>query len=360
MNTNTITLDDTGLTTPNPSKIYFKVDLPSHKLRIEAGTVIMIAKAAKDLYDIIQQSKEKKKDNVGDWLLTIDRKLDVILNELTEIKYELRKIEELIKNIHFDFAVKNLENNIRYFQMNIFNLKENPNDIATKNKFTNVNAELQIDMFEIIRQSAFYYVYDVILAFVIQFDLSYGLDNVSKYSKLNLIDITKSFLVRALDKNVKGSFGQILQINLNSKTKLSVDFQSYEGMLRRFCILEEYKVPSSKHDPGGDYSAKIARVGFNYSITGDIESDFALTTSYIQPYEARWVNHKTETNGLFREQQTKEAITVDLNTIIGNFKAACQQYSEVSKNVDYYKGIVDDINKYLTVLDELTAKVQTE
>ncbi len=50
----------------------------------------------------------------------------------------------------------------------------------------------------------------------------------------------------------------------------------------------------------------------------------------------------------------------DLDNIISRYKSACQQYIVVNKNIEHYQNIVNDIDKFILILDKLTIKVQSE
>jgi hypothetical protein len=250
--------------------------------------------------------------------------------------------------------------------MNIFNLKQFPNDLATKNKFTELNADLQIDMLEIIAQNAFHYLYDIILCFIIQFDLSYALDNVSKYSKKMLIAAVKAFLEKAKDPAVLGSMGQILQTFKNTNDQRAAEFHSFpeQRLLRRWCLLERKTImPGHKGEPA-EFKWRIARVEVLYNVQGTIDTEFQLTTHDLGLKEERWVDtysHIPDSDNVADHNTTRDRIHSDIhNNIFAPYLKASVDFKEGLNNIERYAVIVHHINDYLKALDNLLLKVEEE
>jgi len=361
MKTNIISLDENEIVHPKLNKFFFNPALPSNKMAMDPATVVKVVQVAKTLYDLLKKSKEKKKDDVGKWLLELDKKLDQILAELAEIQEQLKKIEELISKVPYLLAEHNLESNLRYYHMNIFDLKEKPDDIAIRSLFTSLYSSIQKDMLTITGKSAYYHLYDIILAFVVQYEIALCLDT-SKYSKAALIEVTKAFLLQAKNAENDKSFGQILQININTRDRALEEFKPYQGPLRRFCILEKRKIAGG--GGGGDpepteYAWKIARATYEYAIQGDVSSEFTLVMNYLGLSEERWVYDSPDVDYVMTDEAgTKDAIVSDIHNIFSRFQDANGRYLKAQKNISHYEGIIADIDKYIALLDELSAGLQ--
>lgn len=341
--------------------IFFKPSLPGPKLAIDPGTVITIIKTAKDLYDLMQQSKEKKKNQAGDWLLQLDRKLDQVLAELAEIKSCIEELRRLVLDLPFQEAVYHLDKNIRYCQMNIFDLKEDPADGSLRNLFRGIYADLQKDMLGIQDKRAFQYLYSMVLAFIIQYDIALLLGN-SRHSRLALIDLLRSYLQAAANPAEAGSFGQILQILLNSRQKLRDNYQAYNGTLRRFFIIETHYIPGhgGKDPEPAEFWARLARIALQYRIEGNLEQGFSSSYEQVGPHEWREVFNREELAGLYKEEESKRLLREELNNITASYNNAAAQYREIEKDIHYYEGICQSIEQYLQTLDELEHKITTE
>jgi hypothetical protein len=351
MTSKLITPEISSTDEPKLNKIYFKIDLPSKELMMGPEAIPVIIEIGKFLYDSFKKSKEGNNEQLGEWLTTANKKLDQILRDLEEIKNELKKIESLFGRIPLSISENNLDIEITKYYINVPSIRQNQN-AANGGIFSGIYNVLQSAFIDIIGNGEFSYIYKLVLAFLIQYDIlcAQGQTNGVKYQ---LIALLKSFLIRAKDETVDTSFGYILKIHKNTLTKLESDFRANNFKFSDSCILEKYITPSGGGE-GNTSIAKIAKVAIQITISGTIDTEFTLTAdNYIGPYEERTIAYRDAQN-MQDENSVRGRLENQVQSHFNSFVNACLLHKEAVKNVDHFQSIIDDINHYLAELESLT------
>lgn len=345
----------------DPKNVHFKMNLHAKAIPVTPQTIGLVITIGKFIYDSLIKKKENPNEEIGEWFYLIDKKLDQILIDLSDIKKELKRIEELIIKIPFALAEDKLDTAIQKYYLNVSTLNHSPKE-AKNSPFSEIYNEVQSAFVTIIGAQAFPHLYKLILGFIIQIEILNARQVAGDYTKdtrKKLIEFLISFLNRSLDPNTPGSFRFILNTHLNSLTKLEGEFIANDAYLRRFFIIGIKKTPPHKGEPG-DWEASIARVGYNYSIQGNVRTGFTHTKTFVEPHEHRTTYDSNEVKDLQRLEETKSTIQSDIESIFGRYQNGHQLYVEIEKNADYYKKVIQHVEEYIEKLNEMHDAILTE
>lgn len=343
-------LTEDELSKPDPTQIFFKVDLPGKELMIDPGTVGTIASIGIKLYEILSKSKDNSDDHIVEWLSIIDYKLDAVLKELSDIKAELAKIEVMIGDIPLTQAENGIKDSIGRYYLNIDDLKEDPDNPETKSIFLDIYNHLQNDLRILFDNNSFFLLYEFVLAFTIQYEIACALKR-SKGTKRAIIEKFLYFLKKAKEPGQKNSFGYILQVHRNTMRRLLEIYQELPNGQER----QEY-VSSSKDILNGPGEGKIkseviTKIAYSFSITGSVQNGFNLTKSYIGEVDRR--NSDGSSNISSNLEKTKNEIEARIQNKFNDFQNASNIYKEAEKNVAILKNIIRDIDSYIVLLEDL-------
>jgi hypothetical protein len=347
-----ISLTEHEYETPTPHDIYFKANLPGKELMIEPGTVATIISIGKFLYDTFLQAKQKKQDNVGEWIIAIDYKLDKILRELVDIKEELRKLEILINELPFREKEGELDAYIYTYLSNVFELRTGSIDLRRGLFEGEIYPNLTIRR-KIIQDHSFAHLYKVVLAFIIEYEIIMVFHFTPYTKRLKLTEL-RDYLMRAKDVNVQGSYGQILQVHRNTLAKLVEDYLPISGQERREYAAKRKTIHYGPAEPK-DFYELVSKIAYNYGITGSIDNGFQLNTNYIGEVDRNEVVSGKYSSLSGNLDETKNAILDVVRSRYASYQAKHELYQEIEKNVAHFESIVADIEKYLLVVDDLLA-----
>lgn len=354
--TKIVVLTEDEYSKPEPTQIFFKVDLPGKELMIEPATVVTIASIGLKLYEILSKSKDNSDDNIVEWLSTINYKLDSVLKELKDIREELIKIEIKIGEIPLINAESRMKDSINRYYLNIDDLKEDPANPVTKDIFTSIYSNLQDDLRSLFDNNSFYLLYEFVLAFTIQYEISCALKR-SKGTKRAIIEKFLYFLQKAKDPEQEKSFGYILQVHRNTMRRLVEIYQELPNGQERQEYVSKREQTFNGPGEGWDRSEIITKIGYNFSIMGTVENGFTLTKNYIGEVDRR---NSQGFSDISRDLEgTKNEIQARIQNKFNEFQNATRIYKETDKNVAVLKNILRDIDKYIALLENLVQSLTT-
>jgi hypothetical protein len=361
MKTKIIALIENKYDKPLITDLFFKMDLSKSELMIDPATVGAIISVGKFLYETLSKSKNNNNDNIGNWILTIDHKLNELLREFEDIKEELRHIEILIDKIPLKDAENRLNASINVYYKNVFDLRQHLNDKANYEIFLNIYNNIQYDE-HTTQESSFCHLYKLVLAFIIEFEIACAF-NLNKKTKLAIIYQLKYYLEKAKNNNEVGSYGQILQVHKNTLTKLTEDYQPFNGQeikeyFSRVTTQYDRGPRRSKNEGGGGdnlsfTNSTISKIGYNYCITGNLENGFALESTYIGEIAQPVIildNQRALSTNL---EETKNSIKNSIQSKFSEYQSKSILYLEINKSIKYFEDIITDINNYVNLLEEL-------
>lgn len=347
-----ISLTEHEYESPTPEGIFFKADLPGKELMIEPGTVTTIISIGKFLYDTFSQSGHKKQENIGEWIIALDYKLDKVLRELADVKEELRKLEVLVNELPFREKEVELDSYIYTYLSNVFELRTGSIDLRRElfegNIYPNLTSRRKV-----IQDHSFAHLYKVVLSFIIEYEILMVFRFTKHTKHLKLTEL-RDYLLRAKDVNEKGSYGQILQAHRNTLARLAEEFRPISGQERREYVVKRKVIHYGKMEPK-DFYELVSKIAYNYHITGDVATGFNLEMNYAGEVEKREVISGSFSSLSDNQEATKNYIMDVIRSRYSSYQARYELYTEVEKNVKHFENMIADIDKYLLVTDGLLA-----
>lgn len=361
MKTKIIALVENKFLKPLNTNIFFETNLTNLELMIDPATIEAIITVGEFLYETLAKAKDNNTNNIGEWIKKIDYKVDKLLQEIEDIKQELKKIEILIDEIPLKEAETRLNASINRYYLNVFDLKdslEKPQNLST---FQSIFENIQDDV-NTIQNKSFSHLYELILAFIIQFEIA-SVFNKNEGTKLAIINKYTNYLEKARNIGINGSFAQILQVHNNTLIKLYNDYKDFNGIeTGEYFITREKRIfgpggggkPGSKEGGNADNFVtyyEIMKIGYNYNITGNSKDGFNIATTYIGEIGKRESGQKPALSENI--EVVKNAINQNIQSILLDYQNKNLLYTEISKNVLHLEYIINDINKYIEILNTL-------
>lgn len=360
MKSKIIALVENKFLKPLNTNVFFETNLTNIELMIDPATIEAIITVGEFLYETLSKAKDNNSNNIGEWIKKIDYKVDKLLQEIEDIKQELKKIEILIYEIPLKNAEIRLNASINRYYLNVFDLRNSLNEPQNMLTFSDIYNEIQEDLI-IIQTNSFSHLYELVLAFIIELEIA-SVFNKNVGTKSAIINKFVNYLEKAKDIQTNGSFAQILQIHKNTLIKLFNNYKEFNGI-----ETGEYFITKSKresHGGGGkpgreggggeieyiDYY-EIIKIGYNYNITGNPKDGFNITTTYIGEIGKRESNQKPTLGE--NVEVAKNLINQNIQSIFLGYQNKKLLYTEISKNVLHLEYIITDINKYIEILNTL-------